>query len=236
MKLSIYIICNKTKETDRLKSIEKQLKKIINKKYFKINFYFYLWKDEINDNHIKHYCKTDNSMRYHGRTKSVKPLTKGELSLCMNHIECLKKIKDTYEDGYFLILESDFLFNSDFEENIIILCDYLKNNNVNFDIINIGTGFRKEMAHELKKNKPLIINEKLKLYEEKKNSCTEGILWNYNSITKFLSYFNKFEDINGPWDTILDELHRFIDWKIIMLDPPIVKQGSILGLFKKELR
>ena len=92
------------------------------------------------------------------------------------------------------------------------------------------------MAHELKKNKPLIINEKLKLYEEKKNSCTEGILWNYNSITKFLSYFNKFEDINGPWDTILDELGRFIDWKIIMLDPPIVKQGSILGLFKTELR
>ncbi len=174
-------------------------------------------------------------MKYHGRKKSVKPLTKGEVSLCLNNIECLKKIKATYNNGYFLILESDFIFNDNFEENIIILCDYLKNNNVNFDIINIGTGFRDQMTHLLKKNQPLIINEKIKLYEEKHNCCTEGILWNYNSITKFVNYFNKSEDINGPWDTILDELHRFIDWKIIMLDPPIVKQGSIIGLFKSEL-
>ena len=237
MKLSIYIICNKIKEKDRFQSIETQLEKIKNKNSFEINFYSYLWGDELNDNHYNHYCKTDNSMKYHGRKKNVKPLTKGELSLSLNNIECLKKIKQTYKEGYFLILESDFLFNSDFEENIIMLCDYLKNNNVNFDVINIGTGFRKEMIHELKKNEPLTINEKLKLYEERRNCCTEGILWNYNSITKFLSYFNKFEDINGPWDTILDELHRFVDfpWKIIMLDPPIVDQGSIKGLFKSKI-
>jgi GR25 family glycosyltransferase involved in LPS biosynthesis len=237
MCLSIYIICNETKENDRLESIKKQLEKIKNKNSFEINFYSYLWGDEITNDIYNKYCKTDNSMKYHGRKKSLKPLSKGELSLCLNNIECLKKIKNKYSSGYFLILESDFIFHKNFEENLINLYEYLKNYYVDFDIINIGTGFRKQMGHELKKNKPLILNKNLKLYLEKKNCCTEGILWNYDSINKFLNYFNNSEDINGPWDTILDELHRFINctWKIFMLDPSIVDQGSIKGLFKSKI-
>ena len=38
------------------------------------------------------------------------------------------------------------------------------------------------------------------------NCCTEGVIWNVNSIKRFINYFEKETDINGPWDTILDTI------------------------------
>lgn len=232
--INIFIICNKSKENDRIQNIENQIKNLDNN-IFNINFYNFIWFDEIDENIVNKYCKTDNSMKYHGREKNIKPLTKGEISLVLNNINCLKYIKDNFNNGNFIILESDFLFINNFDKNIIKLMNYI-NNIDNWDIINIGTGFRSEMEHEIRKS-DCIIFENIKFYKEIKNCCTEGIIWNYNSINKFLNYFNIEEDINGPWDTMLDLLSIYINnsWNIYWSEPAFVSQGSILGMFNSKI-
>ena len=47
------------------------------------------------------------------------PLSNGEISLFLNHLECLKNIKNTFNDGIFIILESDVIFKPNFNEDII---------------------------------------------------------------------------------------------------------------------
>lgn len=230
-KLKIFIICNKILEKDRYNHSIEQLKKI-SKNKIEIEYFSHIWAKDITNDIYNKYCKTDNSMRYHGRLMNIKPLTKGEVSLVLNHIECLKKISKMYKNGYFLILESDFILTDNFELNIKNLLNSIEDKKINFDIINIGKGFRPEHTRSYNIDKCYNINTDLNLKISNKNCCTEAILWNMNSINKFLNYFEKEQDINGPWDTILDEFHHIISkWELFWLYPYIVYQGSINGKF-----
>ena len=231
--LNIFVICNKQKEHNRFINCEKQFDSIDIKKKINIHYYKYIWYDEIDEEIYKKYCKTDKSMIRHGRSSSDKRLTYGELSLVLNMVNCLKKIRDEYNDGYFLILESDFLLEDDFKLKLDSLLDFLNTKNINFDIINIGEGLRKDMLKTYFIENDTYKFNNLKLKRSKRNSCAEGTLWNIKSINKFLNYFEKENDVNGPWDTMLDELNNFIDkeWILYLLFPSLLSQGSIKGLF-----
>ena len=235
-KLKIFIICNKEFEKERYENSIQQLKKI-SKTNIEIEYFNYIWGHEITDNIYKKYCKTDKSMCKHGRLMNIKPLTNGEVSLVLNHIECLKNIRKMYKNdynGYFLILESDFILSDNFENNINDLLTFIYNQKLNFDIINIGKGFRPEHQRTFITDESFKINNNMDIKIATINCCTEAVLWNINSIIKFLNYFEKEEDVNGPWDTILDT-NTINDWKLFWLYPYIVSQGSINGIFISKI-
>ena len=165
------------------------------------------------------------------------PLTTGEISLFLNWIFGLKQIRETYSKGNFLILESDAIFTNNFNEQRIskILTDI--NSIENLDILNIGEG----LSHYFKKNgfpktKPIIQNND-KYYKENLNRCSEAIIWKYTSICKFLDYFEKENDIDGPIDTKMDVLSTYVGgFNIFWPKDYLIRQGSNLKLFKSTVR
>ena len=234
--IKTYILCNKDKEPERFKSAQNQIVTFNLSETLDIEHFNYIWADEITQEIRKKYCKSDWTMRKHGRNMKDKPLTNGEISLFLNHIECLKKIRKEYSDGNFIIFESDVLFKANFNIKLQTVLNQIQNIN-DWDIINIGYGtrdyMRRCMGHP--KANPIKIGNN-KYYKENINSCTEGIIWNYNGICKFLNYYEQKEDIDGPIDTKMDVLSTYIGgFDIYWLEPPLVSQGSVLNIFKSTL-
>ena len=227
MIIHTYFLCNKEKEPDRYNSLVKQIKELDINNY---SFFSYIWGDEITSELRNKWVKSDTSMRYHNRDMITKPLSNGEISLFLNHIECLKQIKENYQSGYFLICESDVIFKDNFNNNLNTIFNLINNKN-DIDIINIGSG----NGIDLPKSEP--IKSELALYKEKINRCTEGIIWTYNGVCKFLEYFEKTLDIDGPIDTKMDVFSEHIGgFNIYWVHPSLVYQGSVIGIFKSILR
>ena len=221
----IFIICNKDKETERLKNLEKI---IDNSKIDRnnIDFFCKYWSDDIIKNKNK-----DGLSEYDNNI--FQNLNNAEISLFINHIEILKKIKKDYNSGYFLILESDIFVYPGMEFNYQKINEICDNSNKldKWDIINIGgscTDIFRSQGYP--KSKP-IINKKDKYYKEDRLICIEALIWNYNSICKFLDLFKKYNlknnnQITEPIDVILDNLCQSKDLNLYWKIPCLCKQAS----------
>lgn len=237
IKFKTYVICNKQYEKERYDFLMKQIKLLGINSFLDIKILDGLtWKDDITDKCLEFYCKTDYSMKKHGRNMINKPLNRGEISLFMNHVKCLEDIIQTETSGNFLILESDVIFK---RNTRMKLDDILKNmiHLPDWDIINIGEGQQVYMKSQgYPKNVPNIVN-KYKFYKENINRCTESMIWNYNSINKFITYFKSNNDINGPFDTVLDVFSLENDnFNIYWSEKTLFVQGSIKNKFNSHLR
>ena len=194
-----FFLCNEIKEIDRYNNLTNQIK---NYNLTNYSFFTHIWGDEITNDIRNKWVKSDWTMRHHGRYANIKPLNNGEISLFLNHIECLRKIRNEYNDGYFIIFESDALFYNNFNQKLNYLLELAKKND-DWDVINIGEGH-----NDIPKSGP--IKDSINLYKENIHRCTEGLLWNYNGICKFLEYFEKENDIDGPIDTKMDVLSTYV--------------------------
>jgi GR25 family glycosyltransferase involved in LPS biosynthesis len=219
-----YFIIHPEHEPDRFTSIKTSIKSLSLTDY---TIFTHTWGTDITPAIRAELCKTDISMKYHDRSMKTNPLSNGEISLFLNHIECLKLIRSSYKEGLFLIFESDVLFHADFIKKLqgVITLESM----IDWDIINIGEGNGSD-----KPRGP--INPYLYLYAEKRNRCTEGLLWNYKSICKFLDYYESTVDIDGPFDTKIDFFSEYIgSFNIYWAHPALVYQGSIRKIFKSHL-
>ena len=136
MKIETFVIMNKEKEPDRYIHFLEEIEKHKLADFLNINYFNNCWKTDITPEIREKYCKSDWTMKKHGRNMKDKPLTNGEISLFLNWIFCLKQIRETYSEGNFLILESDAIFINNFNEQRIskILTDI--NSIENLDILN----------------------------------------------------------------------------------------------------
>lgn len=226
-----FVLCNKNKEPDRYLHLINQFGKVGFNNYELFN---YIWGDEITADIRNKYCKSDYTMKLHGRRMIDKPLSNGEISLFLNYIECLKKIRKDYTEGLFIIMESDVIFEKDFNNYFDKLISSIKELQ-NWDIINIGNTKPWMNKTNYYHNKPFIINE-IYFYREKINRCAEAIVWNYDSVCKFLEYFEEKEDIDGPIDTKMDVFSEYIGkFNIYWNEPTFITQGSHLNMFKSSL-
>jgi len=128
--IKTYILCNKDKEPRRFQSVQNQIATFNLSETLYIEYFNYIWGDEITQEIRKKYCKSDWTMRKHGRNMKDKPLTNGEISLFLNHIECLKKIRKEYSDGNFIIFESDVLFKDNFNVKIQTVLNQIQNKRI----------------------------------------------------------------------------------------------------------
>ena len=211
-----YIIVNQDNEPERYESILNIIKTYNIKDY---TIKKQLWANDITDDQYNEIAKYNRAMKFHGREL---PLTKSEISLFMNHISYLKEIKETYNEGYFIIFESDVLLYDDFNKKLEQIIELSKE--VDFDIINMGTG-----GGEI----PTIIMPNLSLYKERRNKCTEAIIWSYKGVCKFLEYV---KEIDAPIDTKIDVFSAFDGgFNIYWAHPPLAYQGSLSGIFKSNV-
>jgi GR25 family glycosyltransferase involved in LPS biosynthesis len=224
-----YFLCNPEKEQDRYFSLLKQINMLNLSNY---TIFQHIWGTEITNEMREKWVKTDTTMKYHGRNMLSNPLSNEEISLFLTHIECLKEIRNKYRDGFFCVFESDVLFYESYHkkiENILKLAEAYPE----MDIINIGAGAGG--IHSTPKSEP--IRNELWLYKEKINKCAEGILWTYKGVCKFLEYFESTMDIDGPYDTKMDVYSEYVGgFNIYWANPPLVCQGSVVGIFKSLLR
>tara|TARA_B100001123_G_C15174057_1_gene972619 strand:+ start:473 stop:1144 length:672 start_codon:yes stop_codon:yes gene_type:complete len=210
----IFIICNQKYEKERYENMKKQLDK---GKFDKnIEYFCNVWKTDINN------YKYDNII--------FENINKAEISVFRNHIEILKKIKNNYNSGIFLILESDayvfpgMKFTLDKINKII-------NIDESWDIINIGGSCQQIFReHGYPKSKPIIFDNS-KFYKENRLICIEALLWKYDGIIKFLNEYEKLKKkfnykISLPIDCILDNLVESNKLDLFWIHPCLVKQGS----------
>lgn len=226
-KLETFVIISKKNEPERYKNF---LKQVVNNElhtFLNITYFGYCWKNDITHEIREKYCKSDWTMKKHGRNMKDKPLTCGEISLFLNNIECLKKIRKNYKKGIFLLIESDTIFKNNFNKKNIMKIINDINTIEDLDILNIGTGVEKYfMLRGYPKTQPIIHN-KNKYYKENLNKGTEGILWTYKSICKFLKYFEEKYDIDGPIDTKIDVFSQYSDiFNIYWSEWPLLFGGS----------
>ena len=226
-KLETFVIISKKNEPERYKNFLKQVVKNELHTFLNITYFGYCWKNDVTNEIREKYCKSDRTMKKHGRNMQDKPLTSGEISLFLNYIECLKTIREKYNEGLFLLIESDTIFKDNFNKEKVenIVNDIKKISDL--DILNIGTGVEKYfILRGYPKTEPIIINEN-KYYKENLNKGMEGVVWTYKSICKFLKYFEEKNDIDGPIDTKIDvlsqHLHKF---NIFWSETPLLFGGS----------
>ena len=226
MNYNIYFICNKEKEESRYNNINQQITNIGIQNYRVVS---YSWADNITEEYRNQWVKSDTAMRTHGRTMDKTPLNNGEISLFINYISCLKEIRENFNDGIFIIFESDVIFKDEYKIYIDTLINRLSERN-DWDIVNIGEGACKQLP----KNR---VEGKLDIYKQRINRCAEGIIWNYKAICKFLDKFYETNDIDSPIDTKMDYYSEHMGClNIFWSHPPLVFQGSIKCMFKSHLR
>ena len=226
-KLETFVIISKTNEPERYKNFLKQVDNNGLQNFLKINYFNYCWKSDITPEIRGKYCKSDWTMKKHGRNMKDKPLTNGEISLFLNYIECLKMIRKKYEKGIFLLIESDTIFKNNFDKKNIIKIMNDVNTIEDLDILNIGTGVEKYfMLRGYPRTQPIIINQNI-YYKENLNKGMEGVIWTYKSICKFLKYFEEKNDIDGPIDTKIDVLSQHLNkFNIYWSESPLLFGGS----------
>ena len=226
MTIHYYLLANPTYEKNRYDNLIQGIQENGIQNY---TVFTHCWASDITYEIRKKYVKTDTSMKYHGRNMNQAPLNNAEISLFLNHIECLKSIRENYKEGLFALLESDTMFHADFANNMRKVVELAKD--IEWDIINFGGG----SGHYKPISEPL--RNSLHLYKELKNNCSDGILWNYASVCKFLDYFEQTEDIDGPIDTKIDVLSEFLGgFNIYWAYPSLTYQGSFTGLYRSHIR
>lgn len=217
--VKIFVICNKSIESERYTNLISQFKDG-DFDIESIHFFCDTWKTDIIDSY-----KYDKII--------FENLKKGEISILINHIELLKKIKNEFKEGNFLIMESDAHTFGYFKFTKNRLNEVYENSKdiKNWDIINIG-GSCQQIFHEYNypKTKPIKF-EKYKYYNEDRLICIEGLIWNYNSICKFLDLFENYIKIRKfkiyePIDVIIDNLVKNKRLNIYWCNPALFKQGS----------
>ena len=218
----IYFIVHQEREPDRYDALIKSIK-YLNLQNYKIMAP--CWSTDITPELRKGRAYSFRAMNLHGRPQQygAPELNGGELSLALNHLACLEDIRKNNTEGTFIIFESDVMFANNFKESLVRVEDLAKT--VDWGIINIGQG---------EGNVPPNVQPGLNLYRAHGNRCSEGIMWNYKSVCKFLDYCKV---IDGPIDCKIDVFTQYDGGPpIYWAHPPLVAQGSIHKVFKSHLR
>lgn len=142
------------------------------------------------------------------------------ISLAINHIECIKKHKDT--NDYLIIFESDVLALYDLEvvkKDIEKAVKEMQDNKIDF--VFMGKGHLDSVSGSAKEN----ITETLYKMSERASRCTESYIISPNGMARYLEYVDKEPD------------HYAIDWdynNFFVKNPDIVIAWRIPELFRQN--
>ena len=199
----------------------------------KINMNKQLIVNELNYEYISNHGK--DTLTIHD-TKMFRNITSGEMSVCLHHIECFKKISE-YNYPYALILEDDTLLCKNFTS---ILGNYLTQLPSDWDMLFIGDGCGLHIpSEELKKQTNIY---KKNNYPTENGGlgatrCLDSYLITKNCAQKILEKLKiPNYTIFCPADHWLNHVIRNNNFNVYWAEPTIVTQGSEKKVYESSLR
>jgi hypothetical protein len=219
-----YIIGSKDNEPDRITYLENYFKS----ENMNVTYFQPWYKTNLTSEIIQKYVPINASL--HDR-----PLRMSEISLFLNYIYLFEKILREYNDGIFLILESDVIFTDKLTTYMNTLLSVTHNNNINYDCISIGAGCKLTIPGVDSNSKNFCF------MQTEKTRATDSMVYTYNGIKKFMSYLNDFlnqgKSLNQPIDNFLDTYFN-LDPSFIFLwvHPTICVQGSEYDIYKTTIQ
>ncbi len=179
------------------------------------------------------------------------PMKPGELSLFLNYKANLEYIVKNYQEGIFLIFESDVMLGRD----ISVFNDFLVNiKDKKWDLIHIGiksdytwkntflespTGYtERKINNEIYIEDITTNTDKYRLSRKFVPRCCDSFLWKYDAIVKYLYWLNNVETNFGvPMDYYMcNFFEKNLDFKHYWSNDEFFKQGSNLGLMPTTLQ
>lgn len=171
-------------------------------------------RDELTENDTKNF-----------QQNMSKPLIANFLS----HIYAYKQIETNVFD-YNLILEDDAVLCSNFSN---ILQSYVNQISNDYDAVFIGNGAN-IIEHRIEASKIIENSNVYKYNGENKCKCTDSYFISKKGASHIINYFNTLKiKIDQPIDWFLNK--PFKSSNVYWCEPPIVKQGTIIGLFNSSV-
>jgi len=179
------------------------------------------------------------------------PMKTGELSLFLNYKANLEYIAKNYNDGTFLIFESDVIPGKDIEYFNEFINDI---KDKDWDLIHIGmydtrmwetpnfktpTGYKERKFYNNDKYIEDITNteDKYRLSRKFYTRCCDSFIWKYESIIDYLNWMNTESNYGIPMDYYMcNYFEKNIDVKHYWSVDEFFKQGSNLGLIPTTLQ
>jgi GR25 family glycosyltransferase involved in LPS biosynthesis len=163
-------------------------------------------------------------------------LTEAEISIFLNFIYLFQKIISEYKDGYFIVFESDVIFEGDLKKYIHCLDGFLDIENP--DAVSIGSGC--DIIHDNVNTDDM----NFQIFPENRVRCMDSFIFSYIGIQKFLRYFHKFletnKSINEPIDnffqTYLELKNKTEPFTQFWVWPSITLQGSQNGHYDSAIQ
>jgi hypothetical protein len=220
--LHIYVIGDKKREPTQIAYIEDYLSTsgLTNVTYFQPT-----WKDCLTEHQIQHFVET---MDLHGR-----PLKRSEMSLFLNFLYTFQQISAAHSSGWFLLLESDVIFEGD-------LADYLqrlsaKIETLEADCISLGSGC------DLIDDNVNIDDMSFQLARKYVVRCTDTLLFSWkglNTLNEYMqSWIQRGEQFNEPIDNFFDTfIKNTPEYRYYWVWPSITLQGSQNGHYPSSIQ
>lgn len=230
--MHIFCVVNEKEEQARYVKLKKTLTKHELDKYY--TCIAPTWKNTITDENVKKYIKSTEYLSKYRKEINLPPkrMSRAELSVILNHRAVLRHISKNYNDGYFLVIESDVQFTKNFNMFPEIL-KQLNNNEDKWDLMYIG---KMPQSNYYKCTQEIISSEKFKIYTGKEDKTADAIIWKYSTINKFLKYMKSNLDFKVPYDTYLQQFYRSEDINFGWIQPEILFQTTFHGLSKSMVQ
>jgi hypothetical protein len=138
-----------------------------------------------------------------------------------------------YSDGYFLIFESDVLFEYPILPYLQCLELILQSNPP--DCFSIGSGC--DMIHDNVNTDDM----NFQIFPEKRVRCMDSFLFSYAGIRKFVDYIYSFQQRNGSIDQPIDNFFETFlesneDYVQLWVWPSLTQQGSQCGAYTTTIQ
>jgi hypothetical protein len=162
-----------------------------------------------------------------------RPLKNSEISLFLNFLLLFEKLLAEYSDGYFLIFESDVLFESPILEYLTYMEQIIQLNPP--DCFSIGSGC--DMIHDNVNTDDM----NFQLFPTSRVRCTDSFLFSYDGIRAFVDYLYAFQKRKGSIDQPIDNFFKtFLEanpaYVQLWVWPSLTHQGSQYGVYASSIQ
>jgi len=167
---------------------------------------------------------------------------KSDLSLILNYLYNLEDIERSFDDGIFIIFESDVDIKSNFNElpNLIRL---LKDNYGKWDAVHFGQdghngeNDKRNMWQQGYMEDITTANDTIRLERRLGTRCTDSHIISMTGVKKLLNYYRKNTDYYIPIDYYFSELFKSnLEFKYYWSDPTYCFQMSNVGLDNSTIK
>ena len=230
--MHIFCVVNEKEEQARYVKLKKTLTEHELDKYY--TCIAPTWKNTITDENVKKYIKSTEFLPKYRKKINLPPkrMSRAELSVILNHRAVLRHISKKYNNGYFLILESDV----EFTENFNMFPEILKQLNENedrWDLMYIG---KMPQSNFYKSTTELVNTDKYQIYTGKEDKTADAMIWKYDTIVKFLKYMKSDLDFKLPYDTYIQNFYRNENINFGWVQPHLVFQTTFHGISKSNVQ